>query len=384
MSNMKGRIFCTAALLILFFSFGAEARSFYVVIASFTQEERAKEFSTSVRDVFEDASFHFDAQRKLFHVFLIRTHEREEAEHYRKEFQHLGFSDAWIFTEGNEHSAVQHDEEKDSGGPVKLELYTGSTVLISSSDNSYMSISRNNGEVEQTTGNESGHAFSFIAKTRNGHTLPARVVLVDDHGKQLSTFKTNKLVGLSGKNGKERLILICEAPGYSTETKIINLRNLALTRDVIRNDHGVWEVPFNMSRVKPDEVRLVYRGLFHKEASVVEAFGKKNIEVLLALLEGNPSWRIVIESHTNPRPKREIALAASEDIFDISLARFKEASDKQLTTERAEVLQNYLVAAGIRKERITARGWGSLAKVADPAGGDAHLNDRIEVQLVLD
>ena len=371
-------------LALLMFSFAADAGSFYMVIASFTQEARAKEFSNAVSDIFEDASFHFDAQRKLFHVLVMQAHGREEAERYRIQLQRVGFSNAWVFSEGNEHTVVRKDGTEHSGGPIKLELYTGSTVLLSSSDNSYMSISRNKGEVQQTTDNESAQAFSFIAKTHNGHLLPARVNLLDYHGRHVSTFKTNKLVALSGKNGKERFILVCEAPGYSTETKIIDLRHVAATPGVFRNEDGVWEIAFNMSRVKPDVVEFLYRGLFYQDASVVEPFGKKNVELLLALLKGNPEWRIEINSHTNPRPKGQIAIAASEDIFDVSLARFKEACDKQLTRERALVLQNYLVEAGIAKKRITAMGWGSLAKAADPATDNAHFNDRVEVELVME
>lgn len=380
---MKKKVFCTLALLICF-SFAVKARSFYVVIASFTKEIAAKRFSRSVSDVFENASFRFDTRRNLFHVFVMQTHGREEAENFRKHLQLvMGFNNVWIFIAGKEHNSVHAEDENGSGGYVKLELYTGSTVLLSSSDNSYMSISRNEGEVQQTTDNDSGQAFTFIAKTPNGHMLPARVVLLDNDGNQVSTFKTNQVVGLSGKNGKERMTLVCDARGYSTETKVINLRHPEATPGVNLNGDDVWEVAFNMSRMKPDQVEFVYRGLFHKDASVVEHFGKKNIEVLLALLTANPGWRIVINSHTNPRPKRQIAVAASEDIFDVSLARSKEASDKQLTRERAQVLQNYLVAAGIAKERITAMGWGSLAKVTDPTKSDAHFNDRVEVELMM-
>lgn len=361
----------------------AEAGPFYVVVGTFSSERRAAEFADAIDGLFHDAAYIFDAQRKVYHVYTRETavqHEAEEARHaVQKE---SGFGHAWVFTDfasvGAEGVVLASTS---AGDPARLELYTGGSVLLSAQDNSYLSYT--NGVHASTP--QDAHAvvqtLKFFAETTSGVRLPAKVVLMNSHGKALENFKTDALVSFTVKESGQSLTFLCEVPGYSSDIKTVALGRLVDSHDIQKNEEGVWEIRFAVSRVDVDEVKLLYRHVFYRDASVLRRSSRKQIDALVTLLKANPDWRIVINSHCNEGYKRSIKVTRVS-YFDLKDAAEKSGTDKQLTRERAETLRDYLAYQGIDESRITVMGWGSLDMLVKGKEDAAGINERVEVEIL--
>jgi OOP family OmpA-OmpF porin len=96
--------------------------------------------------------------------------------------------------------------------------------------------------------------------------------------------------------------------------------------------------------------------------SQLAASASARLEPLAALLANNPDYRIVIEAHTDNRGD--------------------EATLQQLTQDRARVLSEQFVSAGIDSARIEASGMGAANPVAPNTKAGRPRNRRTEIILV--
>lgn len=360
------------------------AGPFYVVVATFSTEPGARQFAHSFQGTFEQASFRFNEKKELYYVHLMETSRQADAENFRNHLQdNFGFRDAWVYADLNTGVPASADESNE--GYVKLELHTGGSVLLNSADNTYVSVSKHHAEKKPTIENRQTpvqQAFVFIAETRAGTLIPAKVSVSDTKGNLISVFKTGEAVSVGGKQDSRILTLHCDVPGFNAITKMINLANPA-TLDIQPDSAGIWEVRFTLIRQKADEVAFVFHHMFHGDAAIFEPAARETMDVLVGALKGNPSAKIVINSHCNTGEKRRIKLpGAEEHPFDLDEAVEKTGSDKLLTKARAEALRNYLVGQGIEADRISLFGWGSMNLLVNSAADNRSVNDRVEVQLI--
>ena len=379
--------FKTKSLSVLMFlivlPFIVEAGGFYVVIGTFSNEAGARKLATSLRDHFSEASFTFDEKRNLYHVHVLETDRRAEAEDFRHYLQYEnGFLNAWILTDIDSGDIPSEMNVPTTDNSVTLELYTGGAVLLSSSDNSYLSISKNQAQTRESIPGGSGNGFTFVAETFHGVTIPAKVSLMDRKGRPISTFRAGEIVSFGGKQEDRLLTLVCEASGYSTETRVIALNKLGQLRDVAQNSEGLWEIRFVMTKLNINKIDLLYHGIFYPDAAVFKPEAKKHIGVLVSLMQRNSGLRIEINSHCNAGRKREVMLPLSRSYFDLSDASDRIGTDKQLTRYRTESVRDYLIEHGIDPQRITVMGWGSLDTLIRDNHGNMELNERLEIELV--
>lgn len=353
------------------------AGPYYVVIASFSGDSAARKFQTSAKAVFNGATVKFDPARRLYHLHVMESARFEEAEKFLRHLKiQNGFEHAWIHTDFKAGNNGAYDSS--SGSPVRLELYTGQTVLLSSTDNSHFGISKAVGERQKTEQNLQ-LPFTFTAKTRTGVSIPGQVALMTEDGHVISECKTNEIVYFSGQYARQILTVVFRAPGFNSETRAINFSTLEKMRDCYQHDDGAWEVLFRVSKTKTDAISLVYKKTFHDDAAVLRPESKDAIDKLVLMAKSAPGCRIVINTHCNAGGKRPIKLAGN-DCFQISEAEERSGSDKLLTRERAKVLQAYLVRQGIEASRISVFGWGSLDLLVK--GDEKHaLNERVELAL---
>lgn len=59
----------------------------------------------------------------------------------------------------------------------------------------------------------------------------------------------------------------------------------------------------------------------------------------------------------------------------------KRASDKELTTLRAEAVKQYLVSQGVEADRIKTKGEGGKLMIYPQNSVYANYNDRVEVEI---
>lgn len=370
-------------MLILFsaLSLTVQAAPYYVVVGTFSEAGRAEKFAASIRGLFHDATARFDAASRLHHVHVLEASQETEAEDFRDYVQKEKGFDAWVYTDlgalsrtVGESAAVPED--------VRLELFTGGSVLLASADNSHLSIRRSYAEKKDTT-ETSDKVFRFIAETTTGRPMAAQVLIMSRSGSTLATFKSGEVVTFGTGQSTRRLTLVCQTDGYGTVTKNISLHSLTGVSDIHQNSAGVWEVRFRLTKIKVDDVRLLHHGLFLHDAAVLQPDAKNGVAGLLTLLNRNPSWKIVVNSHCNPGGKRDIVIPTGKgNYFDAAATTKRSGSDKHLASARAETLRDYLADHGIDPARISVMGWGSLNPVASPKDARAYLNDRVEVEVV--
>lgn len=378
--NFQIRFFI-AVVVFMAMSVTVVAGPYYVVVGTFSDEVRAVKFATAIRKVFPEASFRFDGERKYYHVYVKETVRQEEAENLRKIIQRdNGFGHAWVYTD----LAALTRNVGDTGPAsedIRLELYTGGTVLLASSDNSHLSIQKNYTNRQDST-QAMARSFRFIAETTTGRGLPAEITLVSANGGAISSFKSAEVVTFSSRESRRMLTLVCKSPGYGTVTRVLDMGDLDHFRDIHQNGDGVWDVRFPMTKIKVDDIKLLYNSIFVRDAAVLRPGAKAGMEDLVTLLKENPEWKIVINSHCNAGAKRDITVPGEGQYFDPSQGKKRQASDKQLTMARAETIRDYLVDHGVDSGRISLMAWGSLDTIVQPTAARVYLNERVEVAVV--
>jgi outer membrane protein OmpA-like peptidoglycan-associated protein len=104
----------------------------------------------------------------------------------------------------------------------------------------------------------------------------------------------------------------------------------------------------------------VYGILFDLDSAVIRSESKPVIDEVLAVLKGEPGWKLTIEGHTDSTGSA--------------------GHNQELSTQRAAAVKAYLVASGIGAERLQTMGFGAGKPVADNASelGRAQ-NRRVEL-----
>ena len=91
----------------------------------------------------------------------------------------------------------------------------------------------------------------------------------------------------------------------------------------------------------------VYGILFDLDSANIRPESKPVIEEVLGLLRGEPTWKLMIEGHTD--------------------STGADPHNQALSQQRADSVKTFLVAAGIASERLQAKGYGESKPVADNA-----------------
>jgi outer membrane protein OmpA-like peptidoglycan-associated protein len=105
----------------------------------------------------------------------------------------------------------------------------------------------------------------------------------------------------------------------------------------------------------------VYGILFDLDSAHIKAESKPVLEEVLGLLQGEPSWKLVIEGHTDATGNAD--------------------HNQKLSLQRADSVKAYLLAAGIAAGRLQTKGFGSTKPVADNGSEMGRAQNR-RVELV--
>jgi hypothetical protein len=378
-------IYLVAGLMVLAVS--VQAGPFYVVVGTFAKEHVARKFATNLRHEYAEAAFTLDHGKNVFHVHVMETNRFAFASAFRDNIQKSGFANAWIFTDFQSETSASYVDAGSSA--IELQLYTGNTVLLSSADNSILSISKTaplkkNDAEENNATEKVGRdlPLAFVARTLTGQDVMGKVVMLK-HGKELSSFKTNEVVSLGGTQRDNVFTFICQVQGFSPEVRVINLAEVGTLPDVYQNDDGVWAIRFHVVRAKVDEIPLLYHELFYQDASVFQEESRDVVELIANVMKNNPAWKIVIDSHCNSLSGGKMFVPGREkQYFEIGQSVEKSGSAKLLSKSRGESFRECLAARGVDKGRITVMGWGDLDPLVKGAEADVSVNDRVEIRLV--
>lgn len=111
---------------------------------------------------------------------------------------------------------------------------------------------------------------------------------------------------------------------------------------------------------------------------------KTQLVALQEMLEENPSMRVRINGHTNSNDRGKIIyVGPSKNFFALSSDRVeKNGSSKELSTARAQVIKDWLIAQGIAENRIEAIGWGGNKPLYDKNSVNARKNARVDLEVI--
>lgn len=225
--------------------------------------------------------------------------------------------------------------------------------------------------------------FTFKVETPDGKPLPTEVMLVNfEKVKKIASFHPGEHVAIKAAKKNQMVTFVCDALGYSMETRMFNIDHLSRGRDIVQKKNGMWEVTFKLRKLQVDEVAFMNKTTFYPDAAVLETSSDVEMSSLVAMMQENAGYKIVLHAHCNPAGRREIKLPTGKNYFDLESAESKTGSDKLLTRFRAETIRNFLVDHGIDKKRIGIVGWGSADLLVRSTADDAYVNDRIELELV--
>lgn len=225
--------------------------------------------------------------------------------------------------------------------------------------------------------------FTFVVEDKDGKELPSEVMLVNfEKVKKIASFHPGEHVAVKAAKKNQMVTFVCEVLGYAMETRMFNIDHLSRGRDIRKTDDGVWEVRFKMRKLQVDEIVFMNRTTFYPDAAVLDPSSDVEMNELLAMMQNNAGYKIVLHGHCNPASRREVKVPAGTNYYSLEEAGTVNASDKQLTRLRAETIRNFLIDHGIDKRRIGVVGWGSVEPLVSATAEDAYVNNRIELELV--
>ncbi len=397
------------AMILAFVSPLVHAAEYYVVIGAFEQESNAKRFITTVSNFFKHVSYTLDESRQLYYVTAMKTSRKEDARNLALYLKNeKGFADAWVLMKpdspagplsvnaskarGNDAYSVHETSDAES----ESEATTSSAPSASSTAIAFESAWKianglafipnvdNLKSFHEQVADPKANLFTFFVEDELGNSLPSEVMLVDFAAiKKLAAINPGEKVAIKSTKREKVVTFVCDKIGYQQETRMFNMDHLSRSKDIRKNEHGVWEVRIKLKPMEVHEIAFMNKTLFYKDAAVLELSSQGELDELVALMKSNPGYKIILHSHCNPGKKREIKVPLEDtNYFDLNATSERNGTDKLLTKKRAEVLRNYLVANGIDNKRIQMVAWGSKEPIVRSTSKDAALNERMEIELV--
>lgn len=117
--------------------------------------------------------------------------------------------------------------------------------------------------------------------------------------------------------------------------------------------------PAASAETRPERRELLSRINFDFATDDIDARSKRALDEVVAAMKANPRWRLTIEGHTDVLGTPDYNRALSE--------------------RRARAVRQYLEAAGVAPQRLTAVGFGASRPVAPNDALGKALNRRVEL-----
>jgi outer membrane protein OmpA-like peptidoglycan-associated protein len=398
------------------------AQDYFVVIGSFSSQNSAEQFAKQAKDEQYNPQIAKAENKELYYVYILQTTDRKAASVLTTKLQReTRFSDAWLYTRNSTSALVTLAAATDE---LVKDVIPSETIKeeipVNTIDEQIPDVEPvPNPEKEpgpspekepgpspekepvNTIGNEPiaaeppvpakarGKFFIFQLTTAEGHPVNGKVYNVDKtRGRDLAVYQGNTRVDVLRPSPPETPItLVCETFGYQEQVIVLDYADPGKIPGAEQNSEGVWIVPFTLNHLKKADISVLNDVSFYKDAVIMTAPSKYELDELVAMLNNYPTYKIKIHGHTNGNEKslRIIKPGSSNNYFDMNQTSSVNGSAKELSRLRAETIKSYLIDNGIEKNRIETYGWGGaamLAKIGTSAG--AKVNNRIEIEILAD
>jgi hypothetical protein len=433
MKKTLGLIFGVLIFAANFNGFGqgkilTDSAANYVVIGAFHIKSHSDIWIKKAKESRIDAISAFNPNRKMYYVYSLRTEDRpkafDEAERIRKD---TPFWDTWVFGGSFRLNAsavyldpitrepMKGSHEKEGAGNTKnseerLVAGTGDSVDNTSGNSGSSSFysdktakdaaivadaaKKDSTEkvaaptVDNNTGTAAPGAKLFLFKIHAAeglNELIGRVDVVDlIKARRTGTYAGNKTVMVNPPNKSGDMSMVCQVFGYRKYQRGLNFFHPSDSGGVVI-DSALVTVPFDLVRLQKGDFAVMYNVYFYKDAAVMRPESRYEVNSLVDMMKENPKYKIRIHGHTNGNAAGKVtSMGDSKNFFSLTGTKEGYGSAKKLSEERAIMMRQYLVEAGIDEKRMDIKAWGGKKPVYDKMSPQAQANVRVEIEILED
>lgn len=369
---------------------------FYVVIGSFKDEDNAKRFCSYAQEQNLPAVYGFNADRKIFYVYVRSTETKDVADDIRGRLRSgTVFRDAWIFNGPLSGTHVGPPVEEAPEEVQEREALAVREAPISAVEEQDIETENDNtssGSVAveapppAVTPAPIGRPFVFkLVDEETGTEVPGLVRLQEnERASEFHGYQANAKVYVPAPTNRSgKWTVIAQSLGFRPEKITINYaRPDALEEDAVGGGKELI-IPIKLRKVRRGDYIEMENVKFFNNAAVFLPESQPALDALAAMMQDNADYEIRVHGHTNGDYDRDIvSIGESTDFFAADVSNQKShGSAKDLSLLRAELVKAYLVQKGIDVSRITTKGEGGREMIYNPKGTHAALNDRVEVEI---
>ena len=380
---------------------------YYVVVAAYSQnkETAAARYAETLKQKGLNAQYGFNSSRKLFYVYVdYKTEFKPALTAMTAQRQNEDFSDAWVriinpseITSTISSPVVSSGEEKEIAKPVEPEAPKQESVSVEKPQPTDTATTgpadtievTDNEEIKQydhmTLGNT--EVFVSLYNSRNNKIIDGKVKVIDtDRNKLIKEIPGNDYLFLPDPQSTSgKITLICESFGYRKTQGEINYP-LPLADTIKENVEllgTTFIIYFDMIRYSKGEIATLYNVYFYNDAAIMLPESRYELTSLLDMMKENPHYRIRLHGHTNGNYHgRIIKMGRDKNFFSLDGSVSSIGSAKDLAYARADIIRDYLIANGIKGDRIEIKAWGGKKPLYDKHSANAKKNVRVEVEIL--
>jgi outer membrane protein OmpA-like peptidoglycan-associated protein len=355
---------------------------YYVVVGGFAVKANAEHFTAHVHELNYPARYAFNANRKLFYVYVRVTKDKQQAREttYRLRLE-TEFKKAWIYNGPLEGSGVaestaeaEREEAHETGNNVIAEPLGADTTAIGATSAT--------DTLASTASSLPAKTFMFQLTSGTANTpVAGSIHLLDKEPDDLvEQYPANQKVSVSAP-ATGKLVVVCNLIGYKLAKRTINFADpLKSIKGASVGEEQEVIIPIKLAPVnRGDYIELEHIKFFERSAILTPASEAELLELVNFM--ANPRCKIRLFGHTQSDASGEIITkGASTDFFALDPANnhAQQGSATERSRQQAEIVKAYLVSKGIAPGRIATKGYGAMLAIYE----NAAANDRIEVEII--
>lgn len=386
---------------------------YYIVVAAYKlgQENYAQNYVNRISKSEAKASYGADINRKFIYVYLdYYTDYDQSIQEMLASRKKNGFEQAWVRIMKGSPEVVDQVAAVSLPIPVVNKVEEKTVISSSPVEEEAKKVEEAQGEVEvksepvEVTMEDSevspaevvtepqrvadASVYVSLFNARNNEPIEGDVEIVDTERARLITkIKGNEYVKFPDPKSKSgRITLLTNVFGYRPLQHEINYEQIPADtmQHFIEWAGNHYIVKFDLVRYHKGDINTLYNVFFYNDAAIMLPESRYQLNSLLTMMKENPNYKIMLHGHTNGNSRgRIITMGPSKSFFALA-DDVKEGigSAKQLSSERAEVIREWLISEGIAATRIQVKAWGGGRMLHDKNSVNAKKNVRVDVEIL--
>lgn len=373
----------------------------YVTIGVFAVQDNAVRYTARANKAGFNAQYAINPSRNLYYVYVMESADRRKAVSFMMKVRaESEFKDAWIFT-GHLGTETPPQEKQTPLPSVPEPVKTAPEVtpaVVLPAVVAPAVVEKNAEPTPSAPKTDSvvavkppvkrvvkGKLFTFkFINADNGNEIRGEIHFSESKkATQYQAFKADEAIDLPApKNGAGTYYITTIAPGYKPVQTVFNYKDPVPVSSGT-GPEGELIIPLSLERAKRGDYIEFTNVSFYRNSVVLHPQSETELQGLADLMKEHKDYRVKVHGHCNGTGSRDIiTLGKSTKFFESDPGNQKKrASDKELTTLRADAVKRYLVSQGVEEDRIAVKGEGGKLMIYPQNSVYANYNDRVEVEI---